>query len=153
MNVWSAIVASLHYLAIMGIAATLTLEVITLKGSVTRAAVARLARVDMLYGISAGLVLATGLARVFWFGKGPDFYLHNVLFHIKLTIFLAVALWSILPTVRFIRWNAAAKASGVLPTEAQFNSMRKVVFSELHLLALLPILAAFMARGFGFSGG
>tara|TARA_R110002073_G_scaffold336589_1_gene536484 strand:+ start:1575 stop:2036 length:462 start_codon:yes stop_codon:yes gene_type:complete len=153
MNVWSAIVASLHYLAIMGMAATLALEVMTLKGAVTQAAITRLARVDMFYGISALLVLATGLARVLWFGKGADFYLHNVLFHIKLTIFLAVALWSILPTVRFIRWNAAAKASGSLPTAAQFNSMRKVVFSELHLLALLPILAAFMARGFGFSGG
>lgn len=153
MNVWSAIIASLHYLSIMGIAATLTLEVMTLKGPVSQAAIARLARVDMFYGISAALVLATGLARVFWFGKGADFYLHNVLFHIKLTIFFSVALWSILPTLRFIRWNVAAKTSGALPTAAQFNSMRKVVFSELHLLALLPILAAFMARGFGFSGG
>lgn len=153
MNVWSAVVASLHYLAIMGIAATLTLEVMTLKGEPSRAALARLARVDMFYGISAVLVLATGLARVFWFGKGADFYLHNMIFHLKVTIFVVVGLWSILPTVRFIQWNLAAKTSGSLPTEAQFNSMRKVVFSELHLLALLPILAAFMARGFGYTGG
>lgn len=152
MNTWAALIAGLHYLAIMGIAATLSIEVMTLKGSVTKDAVLRLARVDMFYGISALLVLLTGIARVIWFGKGVDFYMHNWVFHLKVTIFVAVGLWSILPTVRFLQWRKSVMTSGALPTGVQFNAMRKVVFSELHLLALLPFLAALMARGIGVIG-
>lgn len=152
MSVWSAIVAGLHYLAIMGIAATLSIEVMTLKGAATKDAILRLARVDMFYGISALLVFVTGIARVVWFGKSVDFYMHNWIFHLKITVFIAVGLWSILPTVRFLQWRKNVETSGVLPTDGQFNAMRKVVFSELHLLALLPFFAALMARGIGVIG-
>lgn len=149
----AAMVAALHYLGIMGLAASLSVEVLTLKGEITAAAVRRLARTDLIYGLTAALILVTGIARVVWFGKGVDFYLDNWIFHLKVTIFIVVGLWSILPTVRFIQWRTALETTGALPTAEQFNAMRKVVFSELHLLALLPILAAMMARGYGVFGG
>jgi len=149
---WDALVAGLHYLGVMGLAATLSIEVLTLKGQPDEAALARLTRVDALYGISAGLVLVTGILRVLWFGKSPDFYLQNWVFHLKVTLFIAVGLWSILPTVRFIRWRKAFLSQGLLPTPAQFAAMRKVVFAEVHLLALLPFLAAMMAHGIGVIG-
>ncbi len=152
MQGWSALIAGLHYLGIMGLAATLSIEALTLKGAPSAAALARLTRVDALYGLSALLVLMTGVLRVVWFGKGADFYLHNWIFHLKVTVFLVIGLWSILPTVRFIQWRRAFVANAVLPGADQFNAMRKVAFAEVHLLALLPFLAAMMARGMGMIG-
>ena len=152
MTLWSALVAGLHYLGVMGLAATLSIEILTLKGMVSESALARLTRVDLFYGLSALLVLVTGVARVIWFGKGAHYYLHNWIFQLKVGIFIVVGLWSILPTLRFIRWRKAFSDNAVLPQEEQFCAMRKVVFSELHLLAILPFLAALMARGFGYFG-
>lgn len=152
MQTWAAINAGFHYIAIMGLAATLSIEVLTLKGTVTAEALTRLTRVDALYGLSALLVLVTGLLRVLVFGKGVDFYLYNWIFHLKVVIFIAVGLWSVLPTLRFMRWRKAYLQAGVLPTAAEFSAMRKVAFAEVHLLAILPFLAALMARGIGFIG-
>jgi putative membrane protein len=40
----------------------------------------RIQRVDLAYGISAGLLLVFGLLRVFFFEKGVNFYIHSPFF-------------------------------------------------------------------------
>lgn len=149
----NAMFSAFHILGIMGLAATLSIEIILLKGAPSKEILERLARVDLMYGLSAILVVFTGLARALWYGKEAAFYLHNWVFHLKVGIFVAVALWSIQPTMRFMKWRNACRADGSLPDAAGFASTRRVVFAEVHLLALLPFLAALMARGYGFMGG
>jgi putative membrane protein len=48
-------------------------EHLFLKPSITKEQIKSLATVDMIYGISAILVLTTGILRWFVYGKGYDF--------------------------------------------------------------------------------
>ena len=65
--------------------------------------------VDMVYGIAAVAVLLTGLARTWWGIKGTPWYWGNGLLHLKLALFVAVALISIKPTLMFSALGQAAR--------------------------------------------
>jgi putative membrane protein len=111
--------------------------------------VERLVKVDRIYGIAALAVLATGLVRVYFGTKGPVWYWHNWLLHVKLTLFILVGLISIAPTLRFIRWRKALLADGSLPSEDEVRRARKLVMLQAHIIPVIPLAAAFLARGFG----
>ncbi len=148
-----AVAAYLHYLAIFVLFALLTYEHGLFRQTLDLEQARRLLRIDLAYGISAGLVLATGAARVLWFGKGLDYYLHNALFHAKLGLFLLVALLSILPTAVFLGWRPALKAGQppqISPRQARLVTL--LIRLELLALLIMPLLAALMARGFGYFG-
>ena len=76
------------------------------------AEIRRIQRVDLAYGISAGLLLLVGLLRVFFFEKGVNFYMNNPFFWVKMIAFLLVGLLSIDPTIRYIRWNGRFGKTG-----------------------------------------
>jgi putative membrane protein len=111
--------------------------------------VERLAKVDMVYGISAVLVLLTGIARTYWGAKGMGWYWSNPLLHVKVTLFVVIGLLSIKPTIVFLRWRKALRATGALPAEAEVRSTRRIVMIQAHLLPVIPLAAVFLARGFG----
>ena len=145
-----ALLAYAHILAFLMAATFLASETaLCRKEWMNAAAVERLARVDMLYGISALLVLATGLARTWWGMKGAGWYWSQPLLHAKVTLFVVIGLMSIVPTMRFLRWRRAVRAGGALPSDDQVRSTRRLVMIEAHLLALIPLLAVFLARGVG----
>jgi len=60
-------------------------------------------------------------------------------------VFACIGVISIGPTIRFIRWRRA----GVVPDDQDVTAMRRLVFAELLLFALLPAFAAAVARGYG----
>ncbi|PTQ71080.1 DUF2214 family protein [Pseudomonas sp. GV071] len=146
----AAIAAYLHYLSIFLLFALLTLEHQLFKLPLDLARARSLVRIDMAYGIAAGLVLATGAARVMWFGKGLDYYLHNSVFHAKFGLFIVVGLLSAIPTVVILRWRLALK-NGEVPQVSAKQAMLVTMVIRLELLGLLvlPLLAALMARGYG----
>ncbi|MBZ2190022.1 DUF2214 family protein [Alcanivorax sp. JB21] len=144
----AAFIAGFHYLGIMLLTATLLVEWLALRTTITREVLDRLVRIDILYGISAVVILVTGFLRITTaYGKGPVFYMHSMAFHTKVGLFILIGLISIVPTIRFLRWRKAAQANGSLPDAAAVNGTRKLVLVELHILFLLPFLAAIMARG------
>ena len=63
--------------------------------------------------------------------------------------FVIIGLLSIKPTLMFIRWRKELRASGALPSPDQIKLARRFVMVEAHLLALIPLAAVFLARGFG----
>jgi putative membrane protein len=140
--------AFLHHAAAFALVAAITAEFVLLKGELTPAATRKLARADMVVGISALLVLLVGLARVFHFEKGGAYYFHSWPFIGKLTLFILIALASIYPTVQFIRWS---KGKAVDP--AALRKVRGIVHAELAGMVLILLFAAMMARGVGFFGG
>ncbi|WCD79789.1 DUF2214 family protein [Pseudomonas sp. TUM22785] len=145
-----AIVAYLHYLSIFLLFSLLVLEHRLFKLPLDLERARSLIRVDIAYGLSAGLVLATGLARVLWYGKGTEYYLKNSLFHAKIGLFILVALLSALPTFVFLNWRNELKAGQVpqvSPKTAKLVIM--AIRLELLLALVIPLLAALMARGFG----
>lgn len=145
-----AIAAYLHYLSIFLLFALLTLEHQLFKRPLDLPRARSLIRVDIAYALSAGLVLASGAARLVWYGKGPAYYLHNSLFHAKLGLFILIALLSILPTLVFLNWRNDLRAGQVPQVSARLGTLVIMTIRlELLLLLILPLLAALMARGFG----
>ena len=142
--------AYLHWLAIFTMVVFLTSEAALCRVEwINARVVERLARVDMLYGVSAVIVLLTGLARTAWGVKGMGWYWSNPLLHAKVTLFVVVGLMSIRPTLTFLRWRRALRATGALPAEEEVRRTRRTVMLQAHLIPLVALLAVFLARGFG----
>lgn len=145
-----ALLAYAHFLAILTMVVFLTSEAALCRPEWLNAAtVERLAKIDAIYGISAMTVLATGLARAFWGIKGSGWYWTNWLLHLKIGMFVAVALLSIVPTIQFSRWRRTLRTSGALPDAAQVRKVRRLVMVQAHIVPLIPLAAVFLARGFG----
>ena len=144
-----AILAYLHLLAILTMVVFIASEAALCRIEWLNAKVVeRLVRLDAIYAGAAVAVLATGVARTIWGVKGTAWYWTNPLLHIKLTLFVVVALLSIGPTRSYLRWRKRLRADGTLPTEAEVRQTRKLVMIEAHLIALVPLAAVFLARGF-----
>nr|MEE4268794.1 DUF2214 family protein [Candidatus Krumholzibacteria bacterium] len=139
---------ALHYLGFAAMFAALVLQLNFFQSSVDGAVARKLARTDAVYGLSALVVLVTGLLRVFLFEKPPSYYGHNYLFHIKVTVFLVAALLSIYPTVRFLRHKQAQDGEKVEYPRA----IGVLLKWELALLVSIPFLAVMMAHGYGMTG-
>jgi putative membrane protein len=144
------LVVYLHIAAMILIAVFLAIEYLVCVPGLARERVRLLARIDLLYLIAAVLALATGVARLFWYGKGAVFYLHNPVFYLKLALFVAIGLISIPPTIQYLRWMRLLETSaGVVAADFEVLRSRRYVLVELVLFALIPLLAVLMARGIG----
>ena len=146
----SAIMAFLHHLAAFTLVGTLIYEHTAFRKDITFAEARRLQRMDLVYGISAGVVLIIGLLRVFYFEKGPPFYAQNLFFWTKMAGFALMALLSIYPTIRFLSWNKFF-AKNQVPEISDQDAARIKLILRLELVAIAVILlsAAMMARGVG----
>lgn len=139
-----------HILAILTLVVFLTSEAALCRPEWMRPEIVeRLVKVDRIYGIAAAAVLATGLLRIYLGAKGADWYWGNWLLHAKLGMFVAAALLSIKPTLRFARWRKQLRANGTLPAEVEVRQVRKLVMVQAHIIPFIPLAAAFLARGFG----
>ena len=139
-----------HVLAILTLVVFLASEAALCRTEWLNAAVVeRLARVDAIYAVAAVAVLATGFLRTWLGAKGMGWYWTNPLLHVKLALFVAVGLISIKPTLMFMRWRRELRASGALPAPDQVRLARRLVMVEAHLVAVIPLAAVFLARGFG----
>ena len=98
---------------------------------------------------AAILALGTGLLRLFFYAKGVGFYLPNPAFIIKMILYVAIALMSIVPTRQFIAWRRALDAGAPPPDVAAVARVRRLLHVELALAALMPLAAVLMARGIG----
>jgi putative membrane protein len=146
----SALIAYLHYVAMISIAVMLVAEYMVCMPGITGGRIRLLARVDLLYMGAAVLALGSGVVRVVWFGKGAAFYLHNPVFYVKLALFAAVGLMSIPPTLQYLRWLRSLKSGTVnVVADYQVLRVRRYILVELILFAFIPLMATFMARGIG----
>ncbi|EKF75807.1 hypothetical protein A11A3_03022 [Alcanivorax hongdengensis A-11-3] len=148
----SVIWASIHYISILFLFACLFGELLLWRTGISQNNVRTLLRLDMGYGLSALAVLISGVVRAGWTEKGWDFYLANPWFHGKVTLFILVGLLSLYPTRVFLGWRKDV-AAGRMPEidDGLQSRLRGVLVAELHLLLLIPILAAMMARGVGMT--
>ena len=143
----------LHYIGIMVLMGSLITEHIILKPSITKEQIKSLASIDLMYGISAALVLITGLLR--WFivdPKGAAYFNVNPLFHIKVSLFVIVVILSLFPTMKFFKWRKQVK-QGVESDITSKDVKKQLMFIriELFLLAIIPLLAVMVALGDGLN--
>jgi putative membrane protein len=140
--------AFLHHLAAFTLVACIAIEFVLLRAEFSLWTARRLLATDMVLGIAAGLLLVVGLARVFWFEKGAAYYFHNHAFLTKFSLFIIVALLSIVPTLEFLSWRKAVR-EGVPPAvdTARLKRARMIVHVELAAIVVILLCAALMARG------
>jgi putative membrane protein len=134
-----------HHLLIFGIFGITCAEFWAVRAGVTSAIIARIAKIDLWYGILAAAVIVVGFCRAIFAAKGWVYYSHNGFFWAKILGFAAIGILSLPPTVTFIRW----RKSGALPGDPDVQRVRRYLHAELALFVFLPIFAAAMARGYG----
>ena len=149
LTMWlDAILAYLHFIAIFLLFSFLVVEAMMIRGPLDAAAVRLLGRVDIWFFGSAIAVLATGILRLAFGAKGAQFYLSAWPIYAKVGLFLAVGVISIAPTLRFIRWRKAFERDAVWSVpDAERRTVRRLIMVEVHLAALIPLLAVIMSRG------
>lgn len=133
-----------HFLGIIVFASLLVVEHVLVKDKLSARDLRRILIIDAAYGISAFFVLIAGLALWLWVGKPAEFYNANPVFHAKLGAFILMGLVSIYPT-RFYLKNRKM-------TDGFLEVPRMIVHAirlESLLLVLIPLMAVFMARGYG----
>jgi putative membrane protein len=150
--VTTAFVAFLHHVMAFTLVACVVYEFIAYRKGLSIEEARRLQRADLMYGISAGLLLVVGLLRVYFFEKGPAFYGNNPYFWLKMNAFLVVGLLSIDPTIRYLRWNKILKENRAPEiSDAEFKRTRLLLTLEVIGLVVIFFAAAFMARGVGMN--
>lgn len=146
----SAIMAFLHHLAAFTLVGSLIYEHTTFRKGLSLTDARRIQRMDILYGVSAGLIVVVGLLRVFYFEKGAPYYSHNLFFWTKMTGFVLAALLSIYPTIRFVSWNKFFARNEVpVISDQEFTRIRMIMRLELLAIVVILFSAAAMARGLG----
>jgi len=109
-----------------------------------------LGTVDLGYFLALTGSLATGLARVLFFGQDTAYYLANRLFWLKIALFIAIGLLALFPTLQFIRWNREARtAPAFAPLTRELERVKASLALQLGLMLLLPLLSILVARGYG----
>lgn len=139
------ILAIAHHLLVFALVAQLMGQRVLLKSGPVD--VGALARLDIGFGATAGLVVVIGAARVILGARGWEFYEGNPFFWAKVATFAAIGVISITPTVRFAAWKRAAKTDpGFQPPTEEVARARTATGIEALLLVPLLAFAAAMAR-------
>jgi putative membrane protein len=146
-DAWLAIA---HHLAVFSLAAVIAAEWALVRRGMAAADIRRLGRVDSAYGVVAGAVVIAGVARVIWGAKPAEFYLESTTFWLKMAALVAVALLSIMPTIRYAGWRKALDEDpSALPSDQAVGWARRMINLQLAVFVLIPTFAALMARGIG----
>lgn len=140
-----ALLATFHHLAAFTLVSILVAEwFMTAQPAPTERDMARLRRLDLLYGVMAGLMLACGVARLVWGSQAWAYYAASPAFWAKMACFAAIGTLSIKPTLLLLGTRNAA-ADGHAGT---LRRVRRWISAELCALPALLLFASLMARGF-----
>ena len=94
-----------YHLLIFGIFGIICAEFWAVRAGMTSATIARIAKIDLWYGILAAAVIVVGFCRAIFAAKGWAYYSHNAFFWAKIASFVAIGILSLHPTFAFIRWR------------------------------------------------
>jgi len=143
-DLWLAIV---HHVLVFGLAIMLAVQATLLREGMSPEDASRLARLDIGYGASAGLIVVVGILRVIYGAKGYVYYVDNVWFWAKMATFGAIGILSVPPTLRFRAWQSARKMNAAfMPPVEEIRRLRTYLRWELRLLIGVVAFAATMAR-------
>ena len=143
----SAVMASLHYLALAIGLPSVLLRGRALKGPLDDAGFCRLFAADTMWGVAAALWVVTGLLRAFGgLEKGSAFYLQSRLFYLKMALFLAIVALEIGPMLTFIAGRAARRRGERVDT-SRARALFQVNHIQLALAIVMVFVASAMVRG------
>lgn len=141
------LLAIAHHLLMFALLAVLVMEMMLARPGLDSRRLDRLGGLDLAYGATAGLLLAVGIARVFFGLKGPAYYFANVFFWLKIAAFLVVGTLSVPPTRRILAWRSRARTEpGFVAPAGEIAMVRRYMHAEATVFILIPVFAALMAR-------
>lgn len=146
---WS--LAAIHLLAFaLGFWAVLTRGTAFSRLAAGSGEARRVLMADNLWGISAVILLISGGMRAFGgYEKGTDYYLHQPLFHLKMTLFVLILLLEVAPTITLIKWRVALSRGAAIDT-GRAKLFARISHIEGLLVLLMVVAATGMARGVTF---
>jgi len=148
--VLSAVVSSLHVLALAIGLPSVWWRGRVLKGRLDAEGLRQLFVADSLWGIAALLWIVTGLLRAFGgLEKGTEFYLHSPLFWVKMALFAGVLMLEIWPMLTFIRWRGQLRR-GQAPDTSRARTFYVLNHVEMGIVVVMVFVASLMARGIGY---
>ncbi|HZY99820.1 MAG TPA: DUF2214 family protein [Candidatus Baltobacteraceae bacterium] len=143
-----ALLHFVHFLCIFSLASILVVEIVLFRQTIARDTLKQLQIVDRWYGIVAGLVVASGLALLFFGAKGSAFYSHNPVFWTKMALVAVVAGLSAMPTIAYIHMDKQTGPDGsVALGDAEYRRIRGFLWVQVGVFALIPLCATLMANG------
>lgn len=146
----SAVVSSLHVLALAIGLPSVWWRGRALKGRLDAEGLRQLFVADSLWGIAALLWIVTGLLRAFGgLEKGTEFYLHSPLFWVKMALFACVLMLEIWPMLTFIRWRGQLRR-GQAPDTSRARTFYVLNHVEMGIVVVMVFVASLMARGIGY---
>ncbi|MNQ93393.1 hypothetical protein D3C85_1088590 [compost metagenome] len=140
--------AAVHLLAVaLGFWAVLTRGTAFRRLADGTAEVRSVLMADNIWGVSAVVLLISGGMRAFGgYEKGTDYYLHQPLFHLKMTLFVLILLLEIAPMVTLIKWRIALGRKVAIDT-GRAKLFARISHIEALLVLLMVVAATGMARG------
>jgi putative membrane protein len=147
------LLAAVHLLAYGFALASILRRTWALRRASVPAALRSVFRADTRWGISALVLIVTGLMRVFGgYEKGADYYLHEPLFHVKMGLLVLILILEVPSMLELMRWRASIRR-GAVPNlkKARFYARYSVI--QTVLLVLMVFAATGMARGIGLPAG
>jgi putative membrane protein len=147
--VLSAIVSSLHVLAVATALGAVFVRGRALKRPLDPAGLRLLFAADNAWGLAALVLLLTGVLRAFaGLEKGTAFYVASSLFWVKVGLFVLVVALEVRPMLTLIRWRRQLGHGGTPETSAA-RVLYHLNHVELAVAVLIVFVASFMAKGFG----
>jgi putative membrane protein len=141
--------AAAHHVLAFLLVSTLAVELTLVRPGMTPEDVRLVPRIDAMYGVIFVLLLAAGLGRV-WLG-GMARYMADAMFWAKMGALLLTLLASLPPTFAFLRWrNRGSADTPYVPQLDEIRQLRRYMHVQAALLVTVPVLAALLARGYGF---
>jgi putative membrane protein len=144
------LVASVHLLGFgMALGASFARAAV-LRGALDRAAVRRVLLADNAWGVSALLLIGTGVLRAFaGLEKGSEYYLNDPVFQAKLALVALVLLLEVWPMSGLIRWRIQLGRGQPIATE-HARAWGWISAAQTVLVVAVLFAASALARGLRF---
>ena len=147
------LLAAIHLLAYGFALASILRRTWALRRATVPAALRSLFRADTRWGLSALVLVITGLMRVFGtYEKGADYSLHEPLFHVKMTLLVIILVLEVPSMLALMRWRASIR-KGAAPELQNARRYAHLSVIQTVLLVLMVFAATGMARGIGLPSG
>lgn len=143
-----ALLAYLHTLSMMAMAALLFVQLLSIDRLHDRQQTERFVRFSFGVAAAAAVMLLSGVALLFWSQRGGAFYLRNPVFYIKLAVFAAMLLVAITPARIIAQWQQGTNA-GVIPEPGTVLFVKRYLIAEVILFLIIPLAASLSGRGIG----
>ncbi|HEY7481079.1 MAG TPA: DUF2214 family protein [Gemmatimonadales bacterium] len=119
------------------------------RGPLDLAGLRRLFYADNWWGVSALILISTGLVRVLaGLEKGMNYYLQNHVFWGKMALLAGILALEVWPMVTLVRWRMQV-ARGAMPDTGLASRFAGISYAQAALLLGMVLAATAMARGIG----